>query len=426
MHNLIPEWNDLAFRGQWKEAYERLARTNPFAEFTARVCPAPCEGACTVGYLWESVSIKNIEYTIIEKAFAEGWVKPVKGIPNGYKAAVVGSGPSGLSAAHYLNAVGYDVTIFERDDRPGGLLMYGIPNMKLDKSIIARRVELMQAAGIKFVLNTEIGTDLPASDLTKNYDAVVLCAGAGKARRLQVEGCDLKGVHLALDYLKSTTRSLLDGKEHDSTGISAQDKNVIIIGGGDTGTDCMAAAIRQKCRSVHQFEIQPEPPDRRIKSANPWPEWPRKQKIDYGQAEAISISGRDPRHYLISTLKIEGNDFGQVQAVHTVNVNWYKNAAGQMEPIKVSGSERVWPADLVLLAMGFAGPEDSLLDELKMTRDEKNNVLAEYGVFQTSAEKVFAAGDMRRGQSLVAWAIQEGKLAAREVDKYLRGRSLIQ
>ncbi len=425
LHNLVPEWNDLVYRGRWKDAYQRLSRTNPFPEFTARACPAPCEGACTVGYNWDPVTIKSIEYEIIERAFAEGWVKPIQGTSSGYKVAVVGSGPAGLSAAHYLNAVGHDVTIFERDDRPGGLMMYGIPNMKLDKTVIARRIELMKAAGIKFVLNMEIGKDLPAQELVTEYDAVVLCAGAGKARRLQVEGHDLKGVHFALDFLKGSTRSLLDGNAYDSNFISAQDKNVIIIGGGDTGTDCVAAAIRQNCRSIHQFEIQPELPDRRIESSNPWPEWPRKQKVDYGQAEAISISGTDPRHYLLSTRKIVGNQQGEVQAVHTVDVNWFRSAAGVLEPIDVPGSEKVWTADLVLLALGFVGTEDNIPEDLKLNLDDCSNVQAEYGVFETSAEKVFAAGDMRRGQSLIVWAIQEGKLAAREVDKYLTGHSLI-
>ncbi|HRW13427.1 MAG TPA: glutamate synthase subunit beta [Syntrophomonas sp.] len=425
LHNLIPEWNDLVYKGRWKEAYQRLTRTNPFPEFTGRVCPAPCEGACTVGYLWDPVTIKNIEYEIIEMAFAQGWVKPVKGTPTGCKVAVVGSGPAGLAAAHYLNAVGHDVTVFERDDRPGGLLVYGIPNMKLDKKIIARRIEVMQAAGIKLVLNTEIGTDLPAADLTGNFDAVLLCAGAGKPRHLQVEGHDLKGVYLALDFLKGSTRSMLDENKNDSLFINARDKNVIVIGGGDTGTDCAATAIRQKCQSVYQFEIQPEPPDRRIKPSNPWPEWPRKQKVDYGQAEAISISGEDPRHYLLATKKIEGDKHGRVRAVHTVGVNWFKNASGCLEPMEVPGSEKVWPADLVLLALGFVGTEDKLPEEMRLSRDGHGNVQAEFGVFETSAEKVFAAGDMRRGQSLIVWAIQEGKLAARSVDRYLTGDSLI-
>ncbi len=425
LHNLIPEFNDLVYHGRWEEAYKRLVRTNPFPEFTSRLCPAPCEGACTVGYNWETVTIKNIEYEIIEKAFAEGWVKPTQACSTGYKVAVVGSGPAGLSAAHYLNAVGHDVSIYERNDRPGGLMMYGIPNMKLDKTILNRRIELMQESGIEFMLGIDIGKDLSAQELVDNFDAVILCAGSQKARQLNVEGKDLKGVYLALDYLSGSTRSLLDGSEHDSSFINAKDKNVIVIGGGDTGTDCVATAIRQNCKSILQFEIMPEPPDRRIKSANPWPEWPRKQKVDYGQAEAISINGRDPRHYLISTQEIVGNSQGEVQSLHTVEVNWFKNAAGIMEPVKVPGSERVWPSDLVLVALGFVGPEDSLPEEFKLSRDEKSNVQAEFGVFETSTEKVFAAGDMRRGQSLIAWAIQEGKLAARAVDKYLTGYSLI-
>jgi glutamate synthase (NADPH/NADH) small chain len=425
LHNLIPEWNDLVFRGRWEEAYQRLIRTNPFPEFTARVCPAPCEGACTVGYLWDAVTIKNIEYEIIEMAFAEGWVKPATGNPTGYKVAVVGSGPAGLSAAHYLNAVGHDVTVFERDDRPGGLLMYGIPNMKLEKSVITRRIELMQAAGIKFVLNTEIGSDLPADELTANFDAVVLCAGAGKPRHLQTEGHDLKGVHFALEFLKGSTRRILDEEDEENLFINARDKNVIVIGGGDTGTDCVATAIRQNCKSVHQFEILPEPPDQRIKSANPWPEWPRKQKVDYGQAEAINITSEDPRHYLLATKRIEGNAQGRVQAVHTIGVNWFKNASGRLEPMEIPGSEKEWPADLVLLALGFVGPEDQLAEAMDLNRDEHGNVQAEFGVFETSADKIFAAGDMRRGQSLIVWAIQEGKLAARSVDRYLTGYSLI-
>ncbi|NMC28434.1 MAG: glutamate synthase subunit beta [Syntrophomonadaceae bacterium] len=425
LHNLIPEWNELVYRGQWEEAYQRLIRTNPFPEFTARVCPAPCEGACTVGFILDPVAINSIEYAIIEKAFAEGWVRPSRGRSSGYRVAVVGSGPAGLSAAHYLNFVGHDVTVLEREDRPGGLLMYGIPAMKLDKSVIDRRIGIMQAAGIKFLLNTEVGIDLPALELVEGYDAVVLCAGAGKARDLDVEGRELKGVHQALDYLVGSTRSLLAQDAHSCGQIDARDKDVVVIGGGDTGTDCVATAIRQGCRSVRQFEILPPLPDRRIKSTNPWPEWPRKLKVDYGQAEAIHVQGRDPRQYLLATRKIIGNARGEVQAVHTVGVNWFKNQAGILEPRDVPGSEKQWPADLVLLALGFMGPEDTLPDALQLSRDEKNNVRAGYGSFETSHDKVFAAGDMRRGQSLVVWAIQEGKLAAREVDKYLTGRSLI-
>ena len=425
VHNLIPEWNELVYQGQWQEAYKRLVRTNPFPEFTARVCPAPCEGACTEGYIMESVTINSLEYEIIEKAFAEGWVTTKKAKETGKSVAIVGSGPAGMSAAYYLNAVGHDVTVFERDDRAGGLMMYGIPNMKLEKRFIDRRLDLMRASGINFLLNTEVGKDISAQVLVHNYDAVVLCAGSTKARGLDVEGKELKGVHFAMKFLKANTKSLLDSNLEDGNYISAQGKNVIIIGGGDTGTDCVATSIRHGCASVYQFEILPEPPAKRIDESNPWPEWPNKLKVDYGQEEAISLYGKDPRFYLISTKKIVGNDNGEVKAVHTVGITWSQDASGRLVPKEVPGSEKVWKADLVLLAMGFLGPEDTILDELKVERDLRSNVKAEYEVFETNVEKVFTAGDMRRGQSLIVWAIQEGKLAAREVDKYLMGESVI-
>lgn len=425
LHNLVPEWNELVYKGQWEDAYKRLIRKNPFPEFTSRVCPAPCEGACTEGYIMEPVSINSIEYEVIERAYREGWVKPRKAKPTGKKVAVVGAGPSGLSAAYHLNAVGHDVTVYERSDRAGGLLMYGIPNMKLDKKIIERRLAVMRQSGIKFVLNTEVGKDISASQLVENYDAVVLCAGATKARSIAVEGKDLKGVYFAVDFLKANTKSLLDSELEDGRYISAKDKDVIVIGGGDTGTDCVATSIRHGCKSVNQLEIMPEPPQHRIEENNPWPEWPVKLKVDYGQEEAIYLYGKDPRNYLVSTKKIVGNEQGEVKEVHTVNVEWIKDYAGRNNPVEVPGSEKVWKADLVLLAMGFLGPEDTLPNELKLTRDARSNVKAEFEVFETNVEKVFAAGDMRRGQSLVVWALQEGKLAAREVDKYLMGKSVL-
>ncbi|MHB8061644.1 MAG: glutamate synthase subunit beta [Ruminiclostridium sp.] len=425
VHNLIPEWNDLVYKGQWKEAYKRLIRTNPFPEFTGRVCPAPCEGSCTEGYNMESVTISSLEYAIIERAFAQGWVQPKKARETGKKIAVVGSGPSGMSTAYYLNIVGHDVTVYERNDRAGGLLMYGIPNMKLEKSILERRLDLMKASGIKFVLNTEVGKDISSQELVDGYDAVVMCAGATKARGLEVEGKELKGVYYAVDFLKANTKSLLDSKLEDGSYISAKGKNVIIIGGGDTGTDCVATSIRHDCESVYQFEIMPEPPQKRIVQSNPWPEWPKKLKVDYGQEEAISLTEKDPRNYLISTKKIVGNKKGEVIEVHTVKVTWGKDSLGRFVPQEVPGSEQVWKADIVLLAMGFLGPEDTIPNELKLERDPRSNVKAEYEVFETNVEKVFTAGDMRRGQSLVVWAIQEGKLAAREVDKYLMGKSAI-
>jgi len=424
-HNLIPEWNELVYQGQWKEAYLRLTRTNPFPEFTARVCPATCEGACTEGHIMESITINNIEYEIIEKAFANGWVTTKDTRKTGRKIAVVGSGPAGMSAAYYLNLVGHDVTIYERDDRPGGLMMYGIPNMKLEKGIIERRIDLMKASGIKFVLNTEVGKDISTQELVDNFDAVVLCAGAAKPRGIDVPGKELEGVYYAVDFLKASTKSLLDSNFEDGRYISAKGKNVIIIGGGDTGTDCVATSIRHGCESVYQFEIMPEPPQMRIEESNPWPEWPKKLKVDYGQEEAVNLYGEDPRKYRISTKKIVGNEKGEVQEIHTVEVSWHNDNSGRLIPQEIPGSERVWKADLVLLAMGFLGPEDNIIDELKLERDLRSNVKAEYEVFETNVEKVFTAGDMRRGQSLIVWAIQEGKLAAREVDKYLMGNSVI-
>ncbi|HAE63135.1 MAG TPA: glutamate synthase [Eubacteriaceae bacterium] len=423
--NLIPEWNDLVYKGQWKEAYKRLTRTNPFPEFTSRVCPAPCEGSCTEGYQMEAVTISNIEYEIIETAFNEGWVKPFKAQSTGKKIAIVGSGPAGLSAAHYLNAVGHDVTVYERSDRAGGLLMYGIPNMKLEKQFVKRRIEVMEQSGIKFVYNTDIGKDLPAKQLVDDFDATVLCCGATKARGLNVEGKELKGVHFAVDFLSANTKSLLDSNLEDDNYISAKGKDVIIIGGGDTGTDCVGTSIRHGCNSVYQFEIMPEPPKTRQEASNPWPEWPKKLKVDYGQEEAISLYGKDPRNYLINTKKIVGDGSGKVKEVHTVQIEWTKDDQGRMYPKEIPGSEKVWKADIVLLAMGFLGPEDTIPEELDLERDPRSNVKAEYENFETSEEKVFAAGDMRRGQSLIVWAIQEGKLAAREVDKYLMGKSVI-
>ncbi len=425
LHNLIPEWNELVYRGLWKEAYQRLVRTNPFPEFTGRVCPAPCEGACTEGSIMDPVAINSLEYEIIERAFGEGWVENRKGRETGKKVAIVGSGPAGLSAAHYLNLVGHDVTVFEKDDRAGGLLMYGIPNIKLEKGIIERRLELMKSAGITFLLNAEVGKDISTQALIINYDAVLLCAGAGKARDLDVQGRELKGVYQAMDFLKSNTKSLLDSNFEDHKCISAKDQDVIVIGGGDTGTDCVATAIRHGCKSIYQFEIMPEPPVKRAERDNPWPEWPRKLKIDYGHEEAISRFGSDPRKFCLSTRKLVGTKKGHVKEVHTADVAWIKDGRGRLVPQPITGSERVWKADLVLLALGFTGPDDSLAKAFKLNRDERSNVKAEYEVFATNAEKVFAAGDMRRGQSLVVWAIQEGKLAAREIDKHLTGKSLI-
>ncbi len=421
VNNLIPEWNDLIYRGLWKEAFYRLDKTNNFPEFTGRVCPAPCEGSCTEGLKDLPVTIKNNEKHIIERAFEEGWISAnPPAVRTGRKVAVVGSGPSGLACAAQLNKVGHEVTVYERADRIGGLLMYGIPNMKLDKKIVDRRVNLMQEEGIKFVTSTEIGKDVPVEKLRQDFDAVVLCCGATKPRDLAVEGREHKGVHFAMEFLSANTKSLLDSKLEDGNYISAKDKYVIVIGGGDTGTDCVGTSIRHGCKNVVQFEIMPEPPKERQEN-NPWPEWPKKLKVDYGQEEAAHLYGDDPRNYCIMTKKLVSDENGQVKEAHTVQVDWKKDENGRFTPVEIPGSEKVWKADLVLLAMGFLGPEDTVIEQLDIERDARSNVKAEFEKYTTNVEGVFAAGDMRRGQSLVVWAINEGRGAARECDNHLMG-----
>lgn len=422
LNNLIPEWNDLVFRGLWQEAAKRLEQTNCFPEFTGRVCPAPCEGSCTLGMHEPAVTIKTNECSIIDKAFEEGWIVPEPPAKrSGKKVAVIGSGPSGLACANMLNKAGHTVTVFERADRIGGLLMYGIPNMKLDKKIVQRRVDLMAAEGVAFVTKTEIGKDYEAGKLLKDFDAVVLCGGATKPRDLAVEGRGFKGVHFAMDFLTANTKSLLDSAHQDGQYISAKDKDVIVIGGGDTGTDCVATALRHGCKSLAQFEIVPTPPNART-ADNPWPQWPKIYKIDYGQEEAAEIFGADPRLYCINTKKLVGDDNGQLKEVHTVAVKWEKDSNGRFVPKEVPGSEKVWPAQLVLLAMGFLGPEENVLKAFGVEQDNRTNAKAEYGQFTTNVKGIFAAGDMRRGQSLVVWAINEGISAARECDQYLMGK----
>jgi glutamate synthase (NADPH/NADH) small chain len=425
VRNLIPEWNELVYLNQWEDAYHRLARTNPFPEFTARVCPAPCEGSCTEGYIMEPVAVNCLEYAIIERAFKEGWVKAKKTERTGKKIAIVGSGPSGLSAAYYLNAVGHEVTIYERNDRAGGLLMYGIPGMKLEKKVVERRLSILRESGIQFVLGTEVGKDLKAQQLIDGYDAVLLCCGATNGRNLEVPGNHLKGMYLAMDFLKSNTKSLLDSQHKDNQYISAKGKNVIIIGGGDTGTDCVGTAIRHGCKSITQFEILPKPPTSRQHEKNPWPEWPLKLKTDYGQEEAISLYEQDPRQFCISTKCVKGNDKGEVCEIDTVEVIWSKDPSGRVIPVEIVGSSKSWKADLIIVAMGFVGPEATIPEELGLERDGRSNIKADYNHFETNRDKVFAAGDMRRGQSLVVWALQEGKLSAAAVDKYLTGKSII-
>jgi glutamate synthase (NADPH/NADH) small chain len=422
INNLIPEWNDLVYQGLWRDAYDRLNRTNNFPEFTGLTCPAPCEAACTLGISAPPVTIKSLEYAIIEKAFAEGWVEPE--IPprrTGKKVAVIGSGPAGLACADQLNKAGHHVTVFERADRIGGLLLYGIPNMKLEKWIVQRRVELLASAGIEFATNTEAGKGYPADALCCDFDAIVLCIGATRPRDLPVKGRDLKGIHFAVDFLHANTKSLLDSQHQDGRYISAADQDVIVIGGGDTGTDCVATAIRHGCHSLAQFEILARPPDGRAPD-NPWPQWPVVYKLDYGQAEAAARFGRDPRHYCLLTKRFLGDKQGQVQALETVEVCWTtSNGNGRPSLQELPGTEQIWPAQLVLLAMGFLGPESQLLEQLRVERDNRSNIGADYGEFATNVEGVFAAGDGRRGQSLVVWAINEGRGAARECDRYLMG-----
>ncbi len=423
INNLIPEWNDLVYRGLWRQALDRLLKTNNFPEFTGRVCPAPCEGSCTVGISDPPVTIKNIERTIIDKGFERSWLAPEPpAVRTGKKVAVVGSGPAGLAAADQLNRAGHSVTVFERADRIGGLLMYGIPNMKLDKQIVQRRIDIMAAEGVEFVTNTEVGTDYPADKLRTEFDAAVLCGGATKPRDLPIEGRDLNGIHFAMEFLHANTKALLDGTmDETGTYISAKGKDVIVIGGGDTGTDCVGTSLRHDCRSINQFEILDRPPDER-QPDNPWPEWPKIFRVDYGQEEAAALYGDDPRHYTIMTKKFVGDGRGHVKELHTVRIRWVTGNNGNWpHPEEIPGTEKVWPAQLVLLSMGFLGPEDTLLDQLGIERDARSNARAEHGRFETSLPGVFAAGDMRRGQSLVVWAINEGRGAARECDRYLMG-----
>jgi glutamate synthase (NADPH/NADH) small chain len=421
VNNLIPEWNDLIYKGKWEEAVRRLLKTNNFPEFTGRVCPAPCEGSCTLGLNDPAVTIKANEYQIIEKAFAEGWIQPEPPeLRTGKSAAVVGSGPAGLAAADQLNKLGHQVTIYERQDRIGGLLVYGIPNMKLDKEkVLKRRLDIMETEGVEFITGTEIGSELSLEELKSNFDAVVIAGGATKARDLEVPGRKAEGVYFAVDYLKANIKHILGDNNPDY--ISAADKNVIVIGGGDTGTDCVATAIRQGAKTVKQFEIMPKSPAER-QADNPWPEWPKTLKVDYGQEEAAEVFGSDPREFLIMTEKIiteELNGRKVINGVKTVKINWGKNENNRFVPIKQADTEKNWPADLILIAMGFLGPEENIIKSAGLEQDGRSNVKADYDDFKTNIEGVFAAGDMRRGQSLVVNAIDEGRKAAIKVDEYL-------
>ncbi len=421
--NLIPEWNDLVYRGEWREALDRLHKTNNFPEFTGRVCPAPCEGACVLGINEPAVAIKSIEQAIIDRGFAEGWVTPQPpSVLTGKKVAIVGSGPAGLAAAQQLARAGHAVTVYERDDRIGGLLMYGIPNMKLDKRVVERRLEQMRAEGVKFVPKTNIGVEVTLGELRSTYDAVVLATGATKPRDLPIEGRGLEGVHFAMDFLRANTKSLLDSRHEDGKFISAKGKKVIVVGGGDTGTDCIGTSLRHGCTALVNFELLPKPPLARA-SDNPWPEWPRIFRVDYGHEESAAKLGRDPREFSVLSKRFVDDGKGRVAGIEAVRVEWAKDAQGRFQMREVPDSKQVFEADLVLLAMGFVGPEDYLLEGTALERDARSNYKAEYGHFQTSVEGVFAAGDCRRGQSLVVWGIAEGRGVARAVDAFLMGES---
>jgi glutamate synthase (NADPH) small chain len=420
INNLIPAWNDLIYRGLWREALDHLHKTNNFPDFTGRVCPAPCEGSCVLGITSPPVTIKNIECAIADKGWEEGWITPEPpSSRTGKKVAVIGSGPAGLCAAAQLNRAGHLVTVFERADRFGGLLMYGIPNMKLDKKLVQRRIDQMAAEGINFKANTEVGKNYPAENLMREFDAVVLCTGATKPRDLPVEGRHLKGVHFAMEFLHGHAKHWLDGQAGGSP-ISAEGRDVVVIGGGDTGTDCVGTALRHGCKSLVQLEILPRPPMNRAKD-NPWPEWPKVYRLDYGQEEAAAKFGGDPRVYLTTAKKFVGDGGACLKEVHTVQIEWQRNDKGQFVAAEVAGTDRVLPAQLVLLAMGFLGPEQPLLEQLAVERDARSNIKAEHQKYATNIRGVFAAGDARRGQSLVVWAFNEGRGAARECDRFLMG-----
>jgi NAD(P)H-dependent glutamate synthase small subunit len=415
VYNLIPEWNDLVYRGRWREALDRLHKTNNFPEFTGRVCPAPCEGACVLGINEPAVTIKNIECAIIDRGFDEGWVVPSPpSSRSGKKVAIVGSGPAGLAAADQLNHAGHEVTVYERDDRIGGLLMYGIPNMKLEKDIVDRRVKLLEDEGVRFVASADIGGTGPGSiamqQLVDDNDAVLLATGATTPRDLKIPNREIDGVHFAMDFLRAHTKSLLDSELEDGAYISAKDKDVIVIGGGDTGTDCIATSLRHGCKSLVNFEIMAKPPVDRADD-NPWPLWPKIYRVDYGHEEAAAVQGTDPRVYSISGKEFVIDDNGRLIGINTVEVD-----ANFQE---IPGTIKFWEADLILLSMGFLGPEHYVSEPLAMELDQRSNYKADYGRFQTNVSKVFAAGDCRRGQSLVVRAIDEGRLAAAAISDFL-------
>ena len=412
--NLIPEWNDLVYNNEWQEALERLEKTNNFPEFTGRVCPAPCEGSCVLGLNNPAVTIKNIELAIVDKGFEEGWIKPrlIKS-RSGKKVAVVGSGPAGLAAADELNQMGHSVQVYERSDRIGGLLMYGIPNMKLGKDVVDRRVDLLKQESVEFTTNTDVGKDISTDELQDIFDAVIFTTGATKARDLPAENRNAKGIYPAMDYLTSNTKSLLDNGIPDESELSAKGKNVIVIGGGDTGTDCIGTSLRQGAKSIINFELMSQPPEQRSDS-NPWPEWPVIFRVDYGHEESNKVFGKDPRRYQLLTKAFIKDSNGHVKGIKTTNVDFVDGKLTE-----VDGTEKTWDAELVLLSMGFLSPEHYLSEDANIELDERGNYQSKHGEFNTSRNGIFSAGDCRRGQSLVVWAINEGRGVANSVNDFL-------
>jgi glutamate synthase (NADPH/NADH) small chain len=412
--NLIPDFNHMVHQGEWQKASWILHSTNNFPEFTGRLCPAPCEQACVLGIIEDPISIENIEKNIVERAFKEGWIKPqVPKIRTGKTVAVVGSGPAGLAAAQQLNRAGHTVTVFERDDAIGGLLRYGIPNFKMEKGIIDRRVAILEAEGIIFKTNVNVGVNYDIKDL-KAFDSIVLCGGSTERRSLPTPGIEADGVVQAMDFLTQQTKVVFGQEVKDQ--VLATDKDVIVIGGGDTGSDCVGTSNRQGATSVTNFEIMPKPPGQRAAST-PWPYWPLQLKTSSSHKEGAN------RNWLINTKEFIKNKDGKLTALKTVNVEWKMVPGQRPQLIEIEGTEKTWPCDLALLALGFTGPENTLADKLGLDRDVRSNYKAEYGKYQTNVPNIFTAGDMRRGQSLIVWAISEGREAARQVDIYLMGKS---